>query len=169
MAQGRHPGKAAGPAGDRVPLDENAVHHVVETQGGHGQVVPRKPQGGDPEDQGHDRHGESGKHHGRPGWKAIGGGEDGRTVGAQAEKGGMTQGDLAGEADEQVEPQNHDDVETDEVEDAQVVWVAHDQGGERQEQGQSPHHEPRVVADDKEFGFFPPTHGQRLPTFGVGT
>ena len=72
----------------------------------------------------------------------------------------MTQGDLAGEADEEVEPQNHDDVEADEVEDAQVVRVAHDQGGEGQEQGQTPHHEPGVVADDKKFGFLPPYHGR---------
>jgi hypothetical protein len=26
-----------------------------------------------------------------------------------------------------------------------------------------------VVADDHKFGFLPPYHGQRLPTFGVGT
>ena len=109
-----------------------------------------------------------GEHHGRPGGKAIGGGEDGRTVGAQAEKGGVPQGDLAGEADEEVEPQNDDDVEADEVEDAQVVGVAHDQGGERQEQGQTPHHEPRVVADDKEFGFLPPTHGQAFTDLIAG-
>ena len=138
------------------------MHHVVEPQGGHGQVVARKPQGGNPQDQGHQGHGPRGEDHGRPGRKVVGGGEDGRAVGAQAEKGGMTQGDLARIADEQVEPQDHDDVEADEVEDAQVVWVAHHQGRERQEQGQTPHHEPRVVADDKKFGFFPPTHGRAV-------
>ena len=66
-------------------------------------------QGGNAEDQGHQRHGPGGEGHGRPGGKAIGGGEDGRAVGPQAEKGGVPQGYLAGKADEEVEPQNDDD------------------------------------------------------------
>ena len=41
----------------------------------------------------------------------------------------MAQGYLPGVADEEVEAQDDDDVEADEVENAQVVRVADDQGG----------------------------------------
>ncbi len=147
--QGRHPGQAAGTAGDRVPLHKNAVHHVVEAQGGHGEIMPGEPQAGNAQDQGHKSYYQRGQGHGRPGGPTVGGGKYGRTVGPQAEKRRVPQGNLAGKADEQIEAQNHDDIEADEVEQAQFVRIAHDQGRERQDHGQSPHQKPGVVATDK--------------------
>lgn len=163
--QGRYPGKAAGAAGDRVPLYEDAVHDIVEPQGGHGQVMADEPQGGNPDDQGHPGHGRGGEDHGRPGRHLVGGGQDGRAVGPQAEKRGMSQGDLAGETDKQVKSQDNDDVQADEVEDAQVIGVAHDQGRKGQEDGQTPHHQAGVVAEGKISGFVPNWHGVSVALF----
>jgi hypothetical protein len=53
----------------------------------------------------------------------IGGGEDGGTVGPQAEEGRVPQGDLPGVADEEIEAQNRDDIEPDKVENPQVIGL----------------------------------------------
>ena len=89
---------------------------------------------GTPRIRRHQGHGRRGEGHGGPGREVIGGGEDGGAVSPQPEEGGMPQGNLAGIADEEVEPQDDDDIEADEVEDAQLVRVAHQQGGEDQDQ-----------------------------------
>ena len=99
------------------------MDHVVEPQGGHGQVVAGEAQGGNADDQRHQRHGRGGEQHGGPGRQVVGGGEDGGAVSPQAEEGGVPQGDLAGVADEEVEPQDGDDIEADEVENPQVIRI----------------------------------------------
>ena len=90
------PLKPLGPPVTGVPLHQDGIHHNVEAQGRHGQVVSAQLECGKPHRQRDEgRRQGHGDHHG-PGRSAQRGGADGRPVSPDGEKGGVAQADLAG-------------------------------------------------------------------------
>jgi len=147
--KGRNARKAARASGDLVPLDKNDMNCVVEPQGSHGQVVAVEPQGGNPDYQGHQAHRHRHQEHGGPRRPLIGGRENGGAIGPQAEKGRMSQGNLAGIPGEQVQAQNHDDEKADIVQETQGKGVLKHQRSQEQEDGQADHRDAGMVPESK--------------------
>ena len=66
-----------------------------------------------------------------------------------AEKSGVAQADLAGIADEQVQPQHHDRMDGDQVGQAKIVGVAFQQRPDQQQQGEGQNGQPGAVQVEK--------------------
>jgi hypothetical protein len=96
-------------------MHQDVVDDDIESQRGHGQIVPRQPERRHADDQGGEGYPTRREGHGDPWRKPAHRAEDGGAVRPQAEECCMAQRDLAGVSDEEVEAKDDDGVDRDEV------------------------------------------------------
>ena len=128
-------------AGHLLPLRRALLDHEAERDGDHREIGAAHPEGGDreqhPGDAGHDsREGKGG-----PEAPFVGRGEDRAHVGPDRVEARVPEGDLAGEAEEDVDPDPHHRGEPDEGDDVHLVAVCGDDGG-RDENRDGEHSDP---------------------------
>jgi hypothetical protein len=131
----------------------------AKAQGRHGQIVPLQAQYG----AGDEISNQAGDHQtraqGKPGVPAMAAGENRRGIGAQAKKGGMAQGNLAGVAHQQIEPDRQNCEQTGRgPHHDEVVVTGEDEGESGEHRRQQP---PATQTLHDGFRPAPPRRGQR--------
>src|SRR5262250_476697 len=151
--------EAEGAVGEAVPVQDHEADHLREGQRHHREVEGLQPE---LEADASHRHREDDRRHrrrhrGDPEGQLVVGGEEIGHVGGDAEHRGMEHGELAGEAEDQIEGDGEDAVDEREDEDGEEEVAAH-------EEGEGVEHAPQDHLDDHSSPKRPEGRKRRMAT-----
>ncbi len=126
-------------------MDKDVFDDELSGKGGYGEVEPLEPAGGYPEDHAHQCGYKPCSRQGKPEGKPQPCCQDRPCIGTHAEKSPVPQRDLAGEADEDIEPQRGNGCDPDHVEHVEEVWSARKGQHEKQNDKPDGHPEPAEI------------------------